>query len=102
MALENNFEYTQAEMLNVINDLEASRNQAAETIETIKSELKDQLLTAGMSGTTADALLATFEKEVVQSAEDYLATADHFIKQNKNVQATMDENSNKNVNIAQM
>lgn len=98
----NNFEYVQAGMDQAITDLTNAKNRASENFEEIKSTLRDELLAAGMSGTTADALLATFEKEVTEPAANYLENAEHFIRQNIDVKAVMDENSAKNVNIASM
>ena len=98
----NNFEYVQGVMDDTISELNAAKTQASENFEAIKSELRDNLLAAGMSGTTADALLATFEKEVTQPAENYLTNAEHFIKQNTDAKAVMDENITKNVDIASM
>lgn len=97
-----NFRYTQAEMQSAIADLETSKQKMSSDIDTIKNELRDELLATGMTGTTADALLATFEKEVVAPAEEYLTTADHFINQNKNVEAEMAANSADNVKTATM
>ena len=102
MANIDNFKYTQSEMQTAISDLETSKQNMSNDIDKIKTELRDKLLATGMSGTTADALLATFEKEVVTPAEEYLATADHFINQNKNVEAEMAANSADNVKTAQM
>lgn len=97
-----NFRYTQGEFQTAIADLEASRNKQSGEFDTIKATLRDDLLATGMSGTTADALLTTFEKEVVAVAEEYLATADHFINQNKNVEMEMTSNSADNVKTATM
>lgn len=97
-----NYKYTQGEMQTAISDLETSKQNMSNDIDKIKSELRDKLLATGMTGTTADALLATFEKEVVTPAEEYLATADHFINQNKNVEMEMAANSADNVKTAQM
>lgn len=97
-----NFRYVQGEMQTAIADLESSKQKMSSDIETIKTSLRDKLLSAGMTGSTADALLATFEKEVVTPAEDYLATADHFISQNKSVEAEMAASSAENVKTAEM
>lgn len=97
-----NFRYTSSEMQAAISDLETSKQKMNDDIESIKSSLRDDLLATGMTGTTADALLATFEKEVVAPAEEYLATADHFISQNKNVEIEMSNNSAENVRTAEM
>ncbi len=97
-----NFKYTQGEMQTAIADLEASRTKMSGDMDKIKSDLRDKLLVTGMSGTTADALLTTFENEVVKPAEEYLATAEHFINQNKNVEMEMAANSADNVKTAQM
>ncbi len=100
MAGMNDFEYVQSGMTDTINSLRAAKDKATTNLDEIKANLKENLLATGMSGTTADALLATFENEVVKPSEDYLATAEHFINQNTNVQTTLDETSAKNVNIA--
>jgi hypothetical protein len=102
MANMDNFRYTQGEMQTAISDLETSKQNMSNDIDKIKSELRDKLLATGMTGTTADALLATFEAEVVKPAEEYLATADHFINQNKSVEAEMAANSADNVKTATM
>lgn len=97
-----NFRFTQGEMQTAISDLETSKQKMSGDIDAIKASLRDKLLAAGMTGTTADALLATFEKEVVSPAEEYLATAEHFISQNKSVEAEMAANSAENVKTAEM
>ena len=78
-----NFRYAQGEMDTAISELEASKNKASGNLEEIKATLRQDLLAAGMTGTTADAMLETFEKEIAKPATDYLDTADHFINQNR-------------------
>lgn len=102
MANMDNFRYNKSEFQTALADLETSRTNQSNEFETIKETLRKELLETGMSGTTADALLATFEKEVVAPAEEYLATADHFINQNKSVEAEMESNSTDNVKTATM
>lgn len=98
----NNFEYAQAGMEEAISDLTAAKTKASESFEEIKAELRDNLLSAGMSGSTADVLLETFEKEVTEPAENYLVNAEHFIDQNTRVKSEMDNNSSTNISIASM
>lgn len=97
-----NFRYAQGEMETAIGELEASKNKASGNLEEIKATLRQDLLAAGMTGTTADAMLETFEKEIAKPATDYLDTADHFINQNRNVHAEMSSNSADNVRTASM
>ena len=102
MAEMDNFRYTQGEMQTAIADLETSKQKMMTDIDSIKTSLRDKLLSTGMTGTPADALWATFEQEVVAPAEEYLATADHFINQNKSVEAELAANSAENVKTAGM
>ncbi len=97
-----NFKYTQGEMQTAIADLESSLVKMEGDIDKIKADLRDRLLATGMSGTTADALLETFEVEIVKPAQEYVATAKHFINQNKSVETEMAANSADNVRTAQM
>ncbi|MGN1370971.1 MAG: hypothetical protein ACI4XM_01640 [Candidatus Coprovivens sp.] len=102
MSNMDNFRYKQSEFQTAISDLQTSRNKQSESFENTKATLRDELLATGMSGTTAEALLVTFENEVVKPAEEYLATADHFINQNQMVEDEMASNSADNVKTATM
>ncbi len=95
-----NFRYNAGEMEAIISSLESARTEMDSTMEKVKSELRDKLLQAGMSGPTADALLATFQKEVVNPTTQYLDTAMSYITKNKNVNNTMSETSQANIKIA--
>lgn len=94
--------WTQGEMETTISNLETQRNEMNDQMEQIKSSLRDQLLQTGMSGSVADALLETFQKEVVEPAEQYLETAMNYITENTRVNEALIDTTKNNTNIATM
>ncbi len=96
----NDYSYNSANMEQLISDLKTERSNMETSFETIMSDLRDKLLQYGMTGTTADALLATFEKEVVEPSRAYLETADTFISMNQAAFEAFEANSQKTTNIA--
>ncbi len=100
--MTNDIEWTQGNMETTISDLQSQRNEMSEQMEQVKTSLRDQLLQTGMSGSVADTLLETFQKEVVDPAEQYLETAMNYINENTEVNEALVENTKNNTNIATM
>lgn len=98
----NDFVWTQSNMEGAITELQAKRTEMSDTMENVKSELRDKLLQTGMSGAVADTLLETFQREVVAPAEEYLETAMNYITENTRVNETLSETTQSNTNIASM
>lgn len=98
----NDYNYNSANMEQLISDLKNERTNMEASFDSIITSLRDKLLQYGMTGTTADALLATFEKEVVEPSRAYLETADTFISMNQSAFEAFEANSQKTTNIASM
>lgn len=97
---QDDFVWTQSNMEGTIADLQTKRTEMSDTMENVKTELRDKLLQTGMSGTVADALLETFQREVVDPANTYLDTAMNYVTENTEVNDTLEEATEKNTNIA--
>lgn len=98
----NDYNYNSANMEQLISDLKTERSNMETSFDTIITDLRDKLLQYGMTGTTADALLSTMEKEVIEPSRAYLDTADTFISMNQTAYEAFEANSQKTTQIASM
>lgn len=97
---ETTMAYNASNLENTIASLQAKRNEMSSKMDDIKSTLRDNLLQAGMSGKTADALLDTMKREVDAPVEEYLTSAETFISQNQQAQEAFETGSQKTQSIA--
>ncbi len=98
----NNYTYTEAQMAEVISQLQSIKGSMDGLAENIKTILRDKLMAEGIVGSTADVLLETFDAEVVKPIIGYSEVSDAYISQNQQVKDLADETSRQNQQIAGM
>ena len=84
----------------------SSQNTAKNDMTTINEQIMDivskKLFEHGFSGTTADAMLATFKREVVEPMEEFAESQVTNMEQNKKVAGLAEDTSAKNKQTATM
>ncbi len=96
------FRYNAQGMSDVIANLKSAKEEADNLADNIQSILRDKLMAEGIVGSTADVLIETFDKEVVQPLLGFSEQSQTYITQNETVQQLEDENSQRNQQVASM
>lgn len=97
-----NFRYNEAAMAEIIAELKNIKDSMDSLSSNVKSILKDKLLAEGITGSTADVLIESFDQEVVKPILGYSDVSEAFITQNEMVKQLADETSQRNQQIASM
>ena len=96
------FRYNAQGMSDVIANLKSAKEEADNLADNIQAILRDKLMAEGIVGSTADVLIETFDKEVVQPLLGFSEQSQTYITQNETVQQLEDENSQRNQQVASM
>lgn len=97
-----NYRYNPEMMAEVIRELKNIKDSMDSLAENVKTILRDKLMTEGIVGATADALVESFDAEVVKPILGYSEVSEAYIGQNQQVKDLADETSQKNQQIASM
>jgi len=97
-----NYRYNPEAMAEIISELKNIKESMDSLAENVKSILKDKLMAEGIVGATADALVETFDAEVVKPILGYSDVSEAYISQNQAVKELADETSQKNQQVASM
>ena len=99
---QDDFRYNPGAMSETIGTLESKKEEMEQVSEQCQDILRNKLTEEGITGATAEALITTFDEEVVKPLIGYSEAEQHFISQNQEVKELADETSQKNINIASM
>ncbi len=102
MATNDNYRYNQSSFDDMLATLKADKEEMDALAGQIRTIVRDNLLEQGITGTTAENLVKTFDEEVIQKMTGYFDTAEANIKKDERFKELADENSAKNNRIASM
>lgn len=101
MSSQNDFGFNSEIWAETISTLESALSDMREFADEMKKIVKESLLSAGLSGDTAEALSETYDVEVLSSVRDFEAKVDEFITQNQNNKDDADELNSATMKVAQ-
>ncbi len=94
------FRYNQAAMGDLISDLGSIKTQMENLSKEVEATLRNELTANGIVGSTAEILVAAFDRVIVKDTIKYDEVSALFIKLNEEVKSLADETSQKNQSIA--
>lgn len=97
-----NYRYNQGSFDEMLTGLKSKKAELDELAEQIRGIVQKNLLENGITGTTADSLLKTFDTEVIQKMTEFADSADINIQQNEKFKELADETSSQNNRTASM